>query len=180
MWRWLQTSGCPYLHLRATMVCISQTVVPLRMTLLLHRLGEAVVVGLANTRQPQTILSNVLQTGKRFCFLGVAITSLGARLLKNHHALSEEAASTVPDGTFMTIALDDERMEVSFRTPAGGTWSCTARHGGEVDAASERYCAAISDAPCDIVSCWSSCEKLMHVYICLAQAAASDSKMWPR
>ena len=85
----------------------------------------------------------------------MAIISLGAQLIKNNQTLSEEATPKVTDGTFMTITLDDERMEVSFRTPAGGTWSCTARHGKEVDAASERYCAAIADAPCDIVPCWS-------------------------
>ena len=113
------------------------------------------MVGLANTRQPETILSTVLQTGKRCRFLGVAITALGAQLIKNNQALSEEAASTVPGGTFITIALDGERIGVSFCTPAGATWSCSARHGEEVDPASERYCAAICDAPCDIVPCWS-------------------------
>ena len=113
------------------------------------------MVGLANTRQPKTILSTVLQTGKRCCFLGVAITALGAQLIKNNQALSEEAASTVPGGTFMTITPDDERMEVSFYTPAVASWSCSARHGEDVDPASERYCAAIADAPCDIVPCWS-------------------------
>ena len=85
----------------------------------------------------------------------MAITSLGAQLLKHRQAINEEVASTVSGGTFMTIALDDERIEVSFCTPAGATWSCSARHGGAVDPASGRYCAAIADAPCDIVPCWS-------------------------
>ena len=99
----------------------------MRTVLLLQRVDEAIVVRLANTRQPKTILSTVLQTGKRCCFLGVAITALGAQLVKNNQALSEEAASTVPRGTFMTIALDDERIEVSFCTPAGANWRCSAR-----------------------------------------------------
>ena len=85
----------------------------------------------------------------------MAITALGAQLIKNNQALSEEAASTMLGGTFMTIALDGERIEVSFCTPAGATWRCSARHGKEVGSASERYCAAIADAPCDIVPCWS-------------------------
>ena len=109
------------MRFRGHTVSISQTPVPMRTTLLLQRLDEAVVVGLANTRQPKAILSTALQTGKKCCFLGVAITPLGAQLLKNNHALSEEAASTVPGGTFMTIALDDECMEGSSCTPAGAT-----------------------------------------------------------
>ena len=149
----------------------------MRTTLLLQRLDEAVVVGLASTRKPNTILSAVLQTGKRCCFLGVAITPLGAQLLKNNQALSEEAASTVPGGTFMTIALDDERIEVSFCTPAGATWRCSARHGAEVGPASERYCAAIADAPCDIVHCWSIFGSRCSA---AASTAADDSKTWPR
>ena len=142
------------MRFRGHTVSISQTPVPMRTTLLLQRLDAAVVVGLANTRQPKTIPSTVLQTGKRCCFLGVAITALGAQLLKNNHALREGAASTVPGGTFMTIALDDERIEVSFCAPAGATWRCSARHGEEVGPASGRYCAAIADAPCDTVPCW--------------------------
>ena len=55
-------------------VSISQTPVPMRTTLLLQRLDAAVVVGLANTRQSEKILTAVLQTGKKCCFLGVAIT----------------------------------------------------------------------------------------------------------
>ena len=55
----------------------------------------------------------------------------------------------------MTITLDYERIEVSFYTPTGATWSCSARHGEEMDPTHERYCAAIADAPCDIVPCWS-------------------------
>ena len=44
--RWLQTNGCPHLYLRGHTVSISQTPVPMRTTLLLQHLGEAVVVGL--------------------------------------------------------------------------------------------------------------------------------------
>ena len=64
VWRWLQTNGCPHLRFRGHTVSISQTPVPMRTTLLLQRLDEAVVVGLASTRKPNTILSAVLQTGK--------------------------------------------------------------------------------------------------------------------
>ena len=82
VWRWVQANGCRHLRLRGHTISISQTPVPMRTTLLLQRLDEAVLVGLANTRQPKAILSTVLQTGKKCCFLGVAITPLGAQLFK--------------------------------------------------------------------------------------------------
>ena len=128
----------------------------MRTTLLLQCMyNKAFLIGLANTRLPRAILETVIERQNKCCFMGVAITSLGAQLIKNKQTLSEEATPKLTDGTFTTVTLDDERMEVSFCTPLGATWSCATRHGERVDPTHERFCAAIADAPCDIVPCWS-------------------------
>ena len=156
VWRWVTRNGCSRIPVCGSVVSISQSPVPSTVTLLMeHVCDETVVVGLASTRQPRAIMETLSGSKDTCAFFGVAITPVTTLLIHNDKVLNEDATHQLKDGSFVTVALDGEQVELTVSAPSALPYRQTARHGVRAVSTHELYCAAICDAPCQLVPCWS-------------------------
>ena len=151
VWRWLERGGAPYTKASGKFVAVSQSPVPLSVTVRLDVLDGLLALGIANTNAPQAIVGSLLRrkTKSKMAFTGVFLQPRASTLFLNSDQFAD--VPYLETGTFLTLKILDGCMTIL----KDNAFVLTAQLPAPWRLDSHFYCAAVMDKPCTLCPCWS-------------------------
>jgi len=158
-WRWLQRQGSMCTHIYGKVVYVSQSRVPLNVTLLVEESEGDLIVGVTNARYPEHILESWMTPSCNYVFYGALLQPNETTLFtKLKDVVSENTTrhEKVPDGaSFVTLSVSHKNIELRVSGPMTSSYTISAEHDECIHPTLGYFCVVISNTPCHIAPCWT-------------------------
>ena len=153
VWRWLEREDHKIIKAVGKFVRVSQTPVPLSITVRLDHVPGLVAIGIANTNSPPAIAGCLRRKsgGSKIAFAGIFLQPKAATLFHN----KDDNIADVPAldaGTYLNLTIAKDTLAVA----KNGHFIIRAKLPAPWRNDSYFYAAAVMDSPmCSLVPCWS-------------------------